>query len=221
MDISPSESVVSNDSGSGDVVDISPTHKPVYVDVNALQQPTLRARIIQRGGGGGGGGGSNSYFRNNWLIEVMEDRLLRWRFYGNGETSAAINGMHPYQRDVIVNLPGEEQQTQTQITGNNGNLTIESSCANKLNNTKSKDAYILGSSTRRLIDFGEFDGTLSGSFDCDLITTNGIDGVDADQFDVDRDLQAFSNHQEVEQQRPFDQNMTDFDQNIGFTFGCY
>ncbi|GMG20121.1 unnamed protein product [Ambrosiozyma monospora] len=78
----------------------SPTHKPPYPKTQEeILTNGVRKKVIARQ--------SNRIFPvNNWFIEVMEDRLVRWRpAVSSSSVDEAMSGQHPYQASTYTDPP--------------------------------------------------------------------------------------------------------------------
>ncbi|GME94939.1 unnamed protein product [Ambrosiozyma monospora] len=78
----------------------SPTHKPPYPKTQEeILTNGVRKKVIARQ--------SNRIFPvNNWFIEVMEDRLVRWRpAVSSSSVDETMSGQHPYQASTYTDPP--------------------------------------------------------------------------------------------------------------------
>ncbi|KAG7729109.1 hypothetical protein KL933_001335 [Ogataea haglerorum] len=211
-------------------IEDSPTHKPPYSLDPAEVIPTLRSKVIRRQ--------SNRIFpSSHWLIEMMEDRLVRWRpTSSQNNVSLALDGNHPYQKESLAKRQIVEPTKDTAPENDsvrNGTLIFDSG----------QPEQLLGSTTLRWIqdlnssfdlDDMTSDFQYSNSFRC-MGTTTVIFGrhpnedvrtVTASPLDVDRHMSELTkgrttNRADGPQSRFTQYESPDQDPWFSWLFGCY
>ncbi|KAG7858748.1 hypothetical protein KL939_002870 [Ogataea angusta] len=211
-------------------IEDSPTHKPPYSLDPAEVIPTLRSKVIRRQ--------SNRIFpSSHWLIEMMEERLVRWRpTSSQNSVSLALDGNHPYQKETLA---------KRQIVEATKNSAPENDSVRNdtLNFDNRKPEQLLGTTTLRWIqdlnssfdlDDMPSDFQYSNSFRCMETTTvafgripnEDVRTVTASPLDVDRHLSELTKGETTNRadgpQSQFTQNESlDQEPWYSWIFGCY
>ncbi|KAG7890052.1 hypothetical protein KL905_002330 [Ogataea polymorpha] len=211
-------------------IEDSPTHKPPYSLNPAEVIPTLRSKVIRRQ--------SNRLFpSSHWLIEMMEERLVRWRpTSSQNSVSLVLDGNHPYQKEALAIREIVEPEKNTAPENDsvrNDTLIFD----------HGKPEQLLGTTTLRWIqdlnnsfdlDDMPSDFQYSNSFRC-MGTTTVIFGrnpdedmrtVTASPLDFDRHVSKLTEGETTNRadglQSQFIQNESpDQDPWYSWIFGCY